>query len=417
MSRCLRTTTSTRIHLNPACSTCDRRLVGLISDQLYEGSKKSTQQLIEKAGLVEHLFTHEFVDGVGKARLKSRRLVHLAFSTSNASPSAAIRNVQQLHTAGAINIYSSSAIEALHAGMSKWPMAETKAHLLCRLVSEIDTFQQAGMFLDLFFNSPANTMSAETQVSVLQLVFKDQDVRDLAGRPEDLLSQIPDLADDVRDALIGADSDDSEEDEEGNLAGFVAGDDEVDYDTDAGPSDDDEDSEVDVSDSNEASSSRSSDHRGRQAQRGRSVTPSTAAAVGGTGAATAAVVSPRPGTKRSRQVVDSDSDGSTSRSSRGSSSRSSKSSSPPAAVKQQRATKPATAASSSFDDAFAELAGDDEADLGAASAANGGISNPQAQLSKQQQQAGAKPSAKQVREQKARESKRNRYLDLEAGVG
>jgi hypothetical protein len=145
-------------------------------------------------------------------------------------------------SAGALNVYSSSAIEALHKGLSKWTSPHVRASALIRILSELDTHAQAGLFLALFLGSPANTWTFEETVEVLSLALADTDVRDLAGEPRHVLDSIPDYAEEVQDALMGGTgSSDSEADSQGNLDGFIAYTDEEEEDGEDGDDDDDED--------------------------------------------------------------------------------------------------------------------------------------------------------------------------------
>jgi hypothetical protein len=268
------------------------QLVAILAD--WQGgsrsSRLSTHRLIAGSGLTELLFDAEFIEGVGpRDRLKTRRLVALAFRTAGpSSPAAAIRKLEALTAAGALNLYSSSAIEALHAGMAGWrglaPDAAPaiKAELLARLCGELDTRAQAGLFLSLVFGSPASAMGAEEAAAVFRAVRSHRDVRDLAGDrgdllaefPPDLLSLLLPVGDGVGRGVDGAGSeeddeeeeDDSDADSQGNLADFIAySGDEDEEEEEEEEDDDDEGSENSGSSASESSSSRAGKKRPRQA--------------------------------------------------------------------------------------------------------------------------------------------------------
>ncbi len=188
------------------------------------GSKSGTLRLIKRSGLAATLFDpergHEFFDALGRG-LKSARLLRLAFRRAAGSPAAAMRNVHTLMAAGTLNVFSSSALEALHAGMAGWPRPETVGALLARVAGEMDSAAQAGLFLGLFLTGPASVLTPEEEAAALAVVAHDADVRDLAGRREDLVAGLPVVHREAALEQLGASSEESDEDEAGNLAGFV----------------------------------------------------------------------------------------------------------------------------------------------------------------------------------------------------
>lgn len=263
------------------------KLVAVLSDWLLGGSHRATLKLIVHAGVADLLTSSEFLEGLGIGRLKSKQVLRLAFRTHADSPGGAVTMIERLAAAGAVNPFSSSALEALHDGMRGWRFVEPKAALLVAIVSSFDTFAQAGLFLSLLLESPASGLGAEEVPPLLEAVLADGDVRDLAGDTGDLLAALPDYADVVEDALARAHSEDgaSEADEDGNLAGFV--DDEIVFDSDADGSDAHEEEAENRSGSSGSDSDGSSSDSDSDRSRG-----------GGGGAAA--------GRKRPRAVSDSD---------------------------------------------------------------------------------------------------------------
>lgn len=213
-------------------------LVALLSDWLFEGSRHMTLKLLVRSGLAKDMIiAPDFIEGLGPERLKSKQLIKLAFMMHKDSPSGVLEMIEGLLSAGAINVYSSSAVEELHAGIAQWQQLELKAALLTAIVSSVDNFAQAGLFLSLFLECPESCLEADDATELLERVLSDGDVQDLAGEAKDLADYLPDYADVVNRTLIAseADEDGSEADEEGNLAGFV--DDRIEYDTDYSGSD------------------------------------------------------------------------------------------------------------------------------------------------------------------------------------
>jgi hypothetical protein len=208
-------------------------LVAMLADWLLGGSRLATLRLIVEADLEELLASPEFVDRLGKGRLKSRALVTLAFRRA-ASPSAAITNVLGLMSAGALNVFSASALVALHTGMRGWASVEPRAALVGGLLAELDSWADAARLLALLLGSPACEWTDGESRELLRRVLAQEDVRDLAGDPTtELPGALPEYADILEDALGAfSEGDGSEADEHGNLAEFVVGDDEVSYDSD-----------------------------------------------------------------------------------------------------------------------------------------------------------------------------------------
>jgi hypothetical protein len=182
--------------------------------------RAGVMSLIAGASLESFLADAEFVEGVGRARLHSARLLRVAFS--RATEASAITAVAGMAAAGALNVYSQRALAALHAGMAGWRL-ELAAELVGRLCEGVDSFGQAGLFLSLLLGSAASRFSLDDACLLVRSVVAREDVRDLAGRVQDLLIQLPRaVADEAEDEIAARDSsDDEDEDEDGNLRGFI----------------------------------------------------------------------------------------------------------------------------------------------------------------------------------------------------
>lgn len=212
-------------------------VVGVLQEALYARRPRAgTMTLILSSSLESLLEDAEFVEGVGRERLHSARLLRVAFSRATAA--SAIASVAGMASAGALNVYSQSALRALHAGMAGWRI-ETAAELVGRLCEGVDSFAQAGLFLALLLESPASRLTRSEASALVCAVVSREDVRDLAGRVEDMLHQLPrDVADAAGDTIAERNcSDDEDEDEDGNLRGFIVYSDEDDSDGGSGSGD------------------------------------------------------------------------------------------------------------------------------------------------------------------------------------
>jgi len=225
-------------------------LVALLADELFPARPRAGVVALARAGGLEDLFSDaDFVAAVGRARLKSARLIRAAFDRAPRAPSAAIARVAGMAAAGALNVFSTSALAALHAGAAGW-RAPALAELAGRLAEGLDSFAAAGLFLARFLAAPGAALEPAAAAALARAVCARRDVRDLAGAPADLLEQLPAaLAGDVEDELLARDaSDESDADEEGNLAGFVVDDGEGEEEEDDDEDDEDEDEDDDDAD-------------------------------------------------------------------------------------------------------------------------------------------------------------------------
>lgn len=193
-------------------------------------------------GLWSRLHDGEFVEGFGAHRLPAARLLRLA-SASCDSPAMAVRTMLSLHSAGALDaadLAAPRALAAMHGIISAWwsdahggaageaAVTAAAARFLVGLVSDMDSFANAGAFLASFFNDTACKLPRAAVRLILTDVCSNEDVHDLAGSPRALIDALPAHAAAISEALAAA-ADDSDADEDGNLAGFVA--DDIVYDT------------------------------------------------------------------------------------------------------------------------------------------------------------------------------------------
>ena len=208
------------------------RLVGVLADLLHPASpRRGVLRLLLGSGLQARLYAPEFLEGVGASRLNSARLVRHTFSCA-AGPGEALRGLAALASAGVLNLHSRRALAELHAGMAGWHV-DARIALLGRLASELESFAQVGLFLRLLLDSPARSGAPGDAGALLRGIAALEDVRDLAGSSRDLMDALPEHAEDIA-AGLGAEEAASDEDEEGNLAGFVCGDDEVEFSSSEG---------------------------------------------------------------------------------------------------------------------------------------------------------------------------------------
>jgi hypothetical protein len=202
-------------------------IVGLVHP---DSPKRGALRLLLASGLGAKLYSAEFLDGLGPRHLNSRRLVRHTFRVHAGAPHEACRGLVALASAGVLNLYSRSALAALHEGWAAWHV-DGRALLVGQLVGEqLETFAQLGEFLRLLLDSPASCLSPAQEAVLLRGVLACEDVRDLAGATKDLKGALPEHAAVIGEALA-AEEQASDEDAEGNLAGFVCGDSEVSFDS------------------------------------------------------------------------------------------------------------------------------------------------------------------------------------------
>jgi hypothetical protein len=291
---------------SPLDSRALGRLVALLSDELYpRGPRAGALRLTERASLDELYLDPDFVESLGAQRIKSSRLARSAFARAS-SPSVAIARISGLANAGALNIFSSSFLECLHAGMQGWRV-EVQAELVGRLAETLDTFSSAGLFLSLLLGAQGSALEPREVLALLRRVVARSDVRDLSGAPADLLDQLPkDVAGEVEDELLDRDeSEDSDADENGNLAGFV-----VESDCEEDDEDDSEEEEIEESDASGDSGGRKSDATSQIAFKSGVTRPAEAETRGALfdalcelGVAAPSPLAPRPA-KRRREAVE-----------------------------------------------------------------------------------------------------------------
>jgi hypothetical protein len=233
------------------------RLMAVLTDLVYPSTPKSGfLKLLGASQLTHLLHSPEFLEGVGKGHLNSRRLVRFAFSSST-SDAESVRALLSLAASGFLNLHSRGALGELHKGMAGWHV-ESQAKVLGNLAGELDTFWGAGLFLRLFIDSPACDLTREEVAHLLSTLVTNENVRDLAGDPGDLLASLPDYSGDIQEGLFAAvgDSDASDADDDGDLAGFVCDDDEVVYSEDSGEEEEEEEEEVRIVEPSRASAKR-----------------------------------------------------------------------------------------------------------------------------------------------------------------
>jgi hypothetical protein len=207
----------------------------MLTDALYGRSRKGAHKLLSAAGLHASLTDPEFVEGVGRRHIKSKLALAWAFKAAQGAGEAT-RTVHALLSAGAVNVFSSTAIEALHDGVRAWsPGAD--ARLVAGIVSELDNAHAAAMFLRLYLDHPRSVYASNAAgaVALLRTVALSPDFADVvasaahsdARGAREFLVELgqpwaahPDVAAAVHAAALG-DVNDSSADEAGNLAGFV----------------------------------------------------------------------------------------------------------------------------------------------------------------------------------------------------
>ena len=225
---------------------------------------------LARFGLWPRLADAEFVAGLRGAsapsapplRLSGPRVIRLALATAASAPRGAAA-VLSLLRAGALDggdLLSRRSLAALH-GLLRVPEGEAAAGaLLAGVAGDMDSFAEVGALLARFLagaGAAAPPLPPAQARAIIARVCASEDVRDLAGSPQALMAALPAHAEAIAEALAAA-ADDSDADEAGNLAGFVCGDDQIEYssdeegeeeeyddDDDDGNDDDDEDDETD----------------------------------------------------------------------------------------------------------------------------------------------------------------------------
>ena len=205
-------------------------MVRLLHVWALGGSRRRTLALLDAAGWDDALLADaDFSAGLGSLRFKSRTLLRRAF---RGGAGGAVLAVERLMAAGMLNPFSAAALRALHRGMRGWRALGARVALLTAICSELDSFGRVGLFLSLFLDCPDSELQPREAAALLEGVLRCDDVRDLAGTIGDLEAYLPDYADAVAAALRGASDGEDDADAEGNLAGFVQGDDDdLVYDT------------------------------------------------------------------------------------------------------------------------------------------------------------------------------------------
>jgi hypothetical protein len=201
------------------------RLLACVTDLLHPGcAKRGLLKVLLASGLRGHLYSAEFLEGVGRSRLNTRRLIRHTFVHSEGAAEAS-RGLLALSAAGVLNLHSRRALQELHAGMAGWHM-DGRTLLLGRLASEFESFTQLGLFLRLLLDAPGCPPGQGE--ALVRGVLALEDVRDLVGSSKELKEALPEFQG-IIDQALQAEEAASDEDEEGNLQGFVCGDDEVEY--------------------------------------------------------------------------------------------------------------------------------------------------------------------------------------------
>ena len=223
-------------------------LVALLAAQ-KDLTRAQTLGLLLLADAFASLESPEFVDGLGERRPKTKQLIRAALELT---PGAAVRCILAMNSSGALNLIDSAAMAELHTAITAWggdDAIPAVVMLLRGVLGDTDTFAQAGALLAMFVDSRECTLSTRALDSILESALDSADVRDLAGEPQDLLGYLPDHASVVGRALASVaagDADESDADSVGNLKGFVAEDDEVDFDSDFSGNDDADDDDDSV---------------------------------------------------------------------------------------------------------------------------------------------------------------------------
>jgi hypothetical protein len=213
------------------------QLVGIIADMKLDGSRTATLQLLAQTELFDKLCSPEFVEGLGRSRLKTKLVLRLLFRLYGGVPSGCNSKLAQLMSAGAVNIYSDSAVEQLHNLTRTWTLGD-KSSLVATILQQTDSYNDAGIFLRYYLDADASQLTESDELALVDTISKLAELRDLGGELRSLTQHAPDR---IREALAVAmaaavaDSEGSDADEDGNLRGFVHGDDEIHYDTDATP--------------------------------------------------------------------------------------------------------------------------------------------------------------------------------------
>lgn len=235
------------------------QVVSIVADLVGAStSKKDLFSFLARHKLTAFLATAEFVESLGTAAagLKSREsrvdsdsdegsssseddpgaalpvgeLIRAAFDGEGAvrpTSSQAIAEVLSYIKAGAISIYSAKTWKALHEALAAATSLDPAISLLRQLLSdEVDSYKQAGAFLQLFIECPSSTYSSEEMEDIFTAVMMNRDVVELAGNPKELVTALQGINESygriVQEALQKGLAEDLEDaDEHGDLDGFV----------------------------------------------------------------------------------------------------------------------------------------------------------------------------------------------------
>ena len=106
-------------------------------------------------------------------------------------------------SSGVLNIYSSSAIDAIHTGLLNWQKLHysivANAKLLITLLSELTTYDEVGTFLSLFLSSSfISQYQHKDIIELLYLIITHPDIRDLSGDRKQLYTYLEDYMEDIQ---------------------------------------------------------------------------------------------------------------------------------------------------------------------------------------------------------------------------
>lgn len=186
------------------------------------GSRKRLFRLLAAADLVDLIPDPDFYAAAcARTRLQTRRLLRHACAPPR-TPGAAIALVGRLMTAGALNVYSSSACAEINRLLERWQPLELRRALLGAVIAELDSFAEVGAFLRGLIDSRACSLEPRAVDELLRAVLVDARSGDLAGDPGDLAAELPAEHRALVDACLGGSSSSEDDvDSDGNLAGFV----------------------------------------------------------------------------------------------------------------------------------------------------------------------------------------------------
>ena len=192
-------------------------------------SRKRFFKLIVEAELDDLLADPDFfLAACAKIRIRSKTLLRHAVLPPR-SPGTAIDLIGRLMSAGALNVFSESACNELNHMLVRWKPLELRRALLTGIIGELDSYAQAGLFLRGLLDSDACELGSQGIDDILRAVLADVRNADLAGEPADLASELPEEYACLVNACVGFDGKDSDADSDGNLAGFVVSDSDVEF--------------------------------------------------------------------------------------------------------------------------------------------------------------------------------------------